>query len=609
MAADEPTSGGRVPDGRDPDGRAPLPWTERVGALLDAAIEVGAGLDLDLTLHRIVRAAAELVGARYGALGVLDPDESPDEVPGDEVSGDEVSGDEAQGSGAPVGDGPAAATPRRLIEFVYEGIDDATRELIGPLPTGHGVLGVVVGAGRPLRLADIAQHPASVGFPPNHPPMKTFLGVPIVVRGETFGRLYLTEKAGGRQFTEDDETIVRALAGAAGIAVDNARLYGQARQRQRWLEAAAAVRAALLRADEPDEALRLIAERARSLVDAELALIALPADFGRSALGATPSVTELVVAVGVGAFARQVVGKAVPLPRSVFYADPPDIDVLTHAVSAATGVDLAGALVLPLRGHEIVSGVLVLVRRDDRGAGFTVEQRSLAESFADQAALALEQAQARADRHELDLFADRDRIARDLHDHVIQRLFAVGLAMQGTRRRALRVLAPGPGGEPPEIATRIDDHVDQLQEVIGEIRTAIFDLHRFGPGQTSLRAAVRAAVTELTADTGIRASVRMTGPLDVVAAATAEHAEAVVREAVSNAVRHAHASEVTVTLSVADDLVVDVTDDGVGLPEVAGWSGLAGLDRRARVVDGTFAVDRRPGGGTRVVWTAPLSAE
>ena len=205
---------------------------ERMDALLGAVVSVATDLDLDGTLARIVQAAMDLVDARYGAVGVRGP-------------GGELS------------------------RFLTVGIDEAAQQLIGPLPTGHGVLGVVIEDNKPLRLRDVAQHPMSSGFPPHHPPMRTFLGVPVQARGEVFGRLYLTEKAGGDEFTDDDEVVVTALAGAAGVAIHNAELYAESRRRQQWLEATAEVCAALLTDPGTTGALQLIATRARDLTGAD----------------------------------------------------------------------------------------------------------------------------------------------------------------------------------------------------------------------------------------------------------------------------------------------------------------------------------------------------
>lgn len=528
----------------------------RIDALLDAVVSVSAGLDLDVTLQRIVKSAIELVDAQYGALGVLGADGV-------------------------------------LTEFVYEGIDDATRAEIGPLPTGGGVLGVVIEATKPLRLSDISAHPASSGFPPHHPPMRTFLGIPIRVRDQVFGRLYLTEKSDRREFTVDDEIVVRALASAAGIAIDNARLYRQAEQRQRWLEAAGEVRASLLTADDPTDALHLIARHAASLTDADIALIAVPDEFADEP-------EHLRVAAGVGVDER-LMRAPIPLADStsgrVFASgEALAVDQLAFDVAASANVDVGPAFVLPLEGREAMRGVLLLCRLKGRQP-FDETGREPALSFADQAAMALEQAEGLVTRRQLALVAERDRIARDLHDHVIQRLFAVGLAMRGTHSRARDL---------PDVVERIDQHLDQLQEVIQEIRTAIFDLHTVSADGPSLRAEIRDVVAELTADTELRTSVRISGPLDVVPADIADDVGAVVREGVSNVVRHAGARAVLLTISVADDIVVEIVDDGIGIPAVGGRSGLAGLATRAGEHDGNLTLSRLATGGTRLVWAAPL---
>lgn len=531
----------------------------RVDALLEAVLAVSAGLDLGQTLRQIVRAATELANAQYGALGVL-------------------------GEGG------------MLTEFIYEGIDDATRTLIGPLPTGHGVLGVVIDEAKPLRLADIAHHPASVGFPPNHPPMHSFLGVPVQIRGEIFGRLYLTEKNNGQEFTPDDEVIVRALAGAAGIAVENARLYDSARQRQHWLQAIGEVTARLLAGVDSQEALHLIATRAAELIGADHALIALPPDFVDE-----ESVRFLQITVSVGPNGDSLLGRTIPVGQSTSgaaFSDrmPRTVEKLRFDFTSGTAVVFGPALVLPLRGRETTSGVLLLVRADT-GTAFDSDQLEVAASFADQAALALEQAETRATMNELEVLTDRDRIARDLHDHVIQRLFAVGLAMQSTHRRATKS---------PAVAQRLNEHIDQLHDIIQDIRTAIFDLHTVASQGPSLRAQLRATIAELTDDTSLRVSTRMTGPLDVVPFDIAEHTHAVVREAISNAVRHSGASELAVTLSVDDNLIVEVTDDGTGIPEDAEHRGLRNLAARAAATGGSLTITSPITGGTRVLWSTPL---
>lgn len=528
---------------------------ERMDALLDAVLAVSSGLDQDATLRQIVQAAIELVDARFGALGVL-------------------------GEGG------------MLSKFVHVGIEEKTRELIGPLPTGHGVLGVVIEENKPLRLSDLSLHPMSVGFPPHHPPMNTFLGVPVRARGETFGRLYLTEKRNGEEFTFDDEVVVSALAGAAGIAIDNARLYEAARQRQAWLEATGEVTAQLLGGSDTEEALRLIASRARELTKADHTMIALPIEPADGSV----EPTELMIAVSVGLDSVELTGRRVPVAGSTM--GTVFLDRLPRNV-LRLDFDLTGefgpAMVLPLGTGEHISGVLLTVRRPGSGQ-FDEQELNLVSTFADQAALALERAESQLARREMEVLEDRDRIARDLHDHVIQRLFAIGLGMQSTHRRE----------KSPNQAARLADHIDQLHDVIQEIRTAIFDLQA-GPAQApGLRSALNQVISELTGDAALRTTVRMSGPLDVVPPELAQDVQAALREAVSNAVRHAQATELIITVSVEDDLVIDVTDNGVGIPETVARSGLHNLGRRAAAAGGALSVTRPPAGGTRLIWTAPL---
>ena len=531
----------------------------RIDALLDAVIAISEGLDLDQTLRRIVHVARDLAEADYAALGVLGSD-------------------------------------GMLTEFIYEGIDDETKAKIGPLPTGHGVLGVVIRGAKSLRLADIATHPASSGFPDNHPAMTTFLGVPIQVRGEVYGRLYLTEKSGRREFTSDDEVIVTALASAAGIAIDNARLYEKANRRQRWLEAASAVRTSLLSGDDPTIALQLVTAHAAQLVDADLADVAIPPS--------DPSDSDsLRIATGFGDGAERLIDTTIPAeypsassPHAVTATIRP---ALAETLAVGTHRKLGPAIALPLQARTTQLGVLILLRHAGN-TPFDEDQLQAAQSFADQASLALEQAEARNTELELELVAERDRIARDLHDHVIQRLFAVGLAMQSTHKRALRQ---------SEVAARLDNHIDQLQDVIQEIRTAIFDLHQLHPNQASLRTSARSVLNELTSDTALRATLRTSGPIDIITPDLAHHAEAVLRELISNTVRHAHAQTLTITISVADHLTIEATDDGIGIPTLAAHSGLAGLTQRAALLHGQLRITRPPNGGTRITWTAPLPPE
>jgi two-component system sensor histidine kinase DevS len=528
---------------------------DRLDGLVEAMLVVTSGLELDETLRTIVHTAIELVDAQYGALGVRGHD-------------------------------------HELVEFVYEGIDAEMREQIGHLPEGRGVLGVLIDEPKPIRLENISHHAASVGFPPNHPPMRTFLGVPVRIRDEVFGNLYLTDKAGGQPFSEDDEVLVQALAAAAGIAIDNARLYEASKTRQSWIEATRDIGTELLSGTDPARVFRLVADECRTLSGAELTLVAVPIDPDVPA----SEIEELVITATSGegpATELQSIPVDGTLIGKAFVQRMPgrfDHFELLSGDTTMTGP----ALVLPLRATDSVAGVLVAVRAVG-AQPFTNEQLDMMAAFADQAALAWQLASTQRQMRELSILTDRDRIARDLHDHVIQRLFAVGLALQGTIPRA----------RAPEVQQRLTDCVDDLQEVIQEIRTAIFDLHGPSSGVTRLRQRLDEAVGQF-ATSNLRTTVQYTGPLSVVDTALADHAEAVVREAVSNAVRHADASTLTVDVTVDDNLCIEVVDNGRGISSDFTGSGLTNLRRRAEEAGGTFAVEARPAGGTKLTWCAPL---
>lgn len=528
---------------------------DRLDGLVEAMLVVTSGLELDVTLKTIVHTAIDLVDARYGALGVRGRD-------------------------------------HELVEFIYEGIGPETHELIGPLPSGRGVLGHLIDEPKPIRLDNIMQHPASVGFPPNHPPMRTFLGVPVRIRDEVYGNLYLTEKADGQPFSEDDEVLVEALAAAAGIAIDNARLYEQSRARQSWIESTRDIGTELLGGADPARVFRLIADEALKLTAADVVLVAVPSDIqlrvdevdellvvetaGKIAAGSLQPISVAGTAIG-GAFATQT---------------PQRFDTIGDELAVMPGA--GPALVLPLRTTDTVAGVVVILRRQGRQT-FSAEQLDMMAGFADQATLAWQLATSQRHLRELDVLSDRDRIARDLHDHVIQRLFAIGLSLQGTIPRSRL----------PEVRERLVNSVDELQGVIQEIRTAIFDLHGGSAGTTRLRQRLDEAVGAF-AGAPVRTTVQYIGPLSVIEAPLSDHAEAVVREAVSNAVRHANAETVTITVRIEDELAIEVIDDGCGIPLDVTASGLNNLRHRAQQVGGDFYVGAAPGGGTVLRWTAPL---
>ncbi|MGW0181192.1 GAF domain-containing protein [Nocardia sp. NPDC003345] len=537
---------------------------DRMDRLMEAMLSITAGLDLDDTLTSIVHTAIELVDAGYGALGVRGTDGRSDQ----------------------------------LAEFVYEGIDDPTRVLIGDLPRGHGVLGVLIQEPKPIRLANIADHPASVGFPAHHPPMHSFLGVPVKVREEVFGNLYLTEKIGAEEFTEDDEVVVQALAAAAGIAIENARLYEQTRVRQRGLEATRDVATELLAGGEPQEVLDLVTDRARTLTEAVSTFVALPDDPDLP----EDEVRELTIVSVSGDRADELRGQRLPLRgshsgRAFRQGHTITVDQLATDVLPGLRGEYGPTLMLPLRAGDTIIGVLTTIQPAGSDALDPAVQAMMT-VIANQAALALRLSQTQRRMRELDVVADRDRIARDLHDHVIQRLFALGLGLQGTLQRA----------RGDEVKARLGSTIDDLQSIMQEIRHSIFDLHSTTLTESAdYRKHLHEIVTGLTADTELRTSIRITGPVTVLAPPLSDDVEAVLREAVSNVVRHAHAGTLSVELRVDDAVTLEVSDNGAGLP--AGnqrRSGLANLEARADRAGGQCQVERRPSGGTRVCWTAPL---
>jgi signal transduction histidine kinase len=447
----------------------------------------------------------------------------------------------------------------------------------------YGVLTVLDERGEVLR---------HVCHGPDQPRAPGEIAVPVRVADVLFAELTV----GGHAFSSEDESVLTALAVAAGVAIENARRYGESRRRQRWAEATSDVITQLLAGTDPNDALQAVADRTLELSSADYTLIAVPEDVRL----ARDELTALIVGVSAGFTSGSLAGTRIPIVGSS--AGGTFLDQVPRAVPAlgfdplrGAGPELGPALILPLRAADRVLGVLVAVRRAGAPV-FDTHELPVIASFAEQAALALQLASNQWHLRELDVLADRDRIARDLHDHVIQRLFGVGLALQGTYRRA----------ESTEVARRISESIDQLHEIVNEIRTAIFDLHANTEGVPRLRQRLHGAVTEMTGDGGPHTSVRLAGPLDLVPVDLAEHAEAVVREAVSNAVRHATAANLSVVVSLRDDLVVEVTDDGTGLPESIVYSGLGNLRQRAEQVGGTFSVHRADPVGTRLRWSAPL---
>jgi signal transduction histidine kinase len=528
---------------------------ERLRALLDAVVGLSTDLDFRNTLRRIVTAACELVNARYGALGVIGPD-------------------------------------RQLIEFITHGLDGRAHSTIGDPPGGRGVLGLLITEGRPIRMADITTHPSSYGFPPNHPPMRSFLGVPVRIRDQVFGNLYLAEKQGAPEFTEDDEEILVALAAAAGVAIENARLYAVVHRRERSLAAAAEITNVLLGEVRRTDALALVARRAREVAEAELVLVLL---YDEEAGLFTVEVADQ----GDGQQSK-LVGAVLPAAETTFTGSVTDrrdtvIENLIRAAPWPEPVPEGPAVVAPLATADLLHGVLVVALGPHPGMP-AEDHVPLLASFAGQAALALERARAQEERELLAVLEDRERIARDLHDVVIQRLFATGLQLQSAVPLAGR----------SEIANRINAAVDELDSTIRDIRRAIFELRT--PMSAELRTEIRDAVDAAAESLGFRPALEIIGPVDsAVPDEVRPDLLAVLREALSNAVRHARASRVTVTVRAdGGRLTLTVADDGVGTDPAAARGGLINMRERAEQHAGDFAV--RPGNptGTVVHWSVPL---
>ncbi|MFJ2670119.1 GAF domain-containing protein [Streptomyces sp. NPDC087525] len=538
-------------------------------SLLEAVLSVGRELDLSQVLRHIVEAAVVLVDAEYGALGVI-------------------------------GEGMT------LSRFLPVGLTADEMDTIGRLPEGHGILGELIRHPESLRLSEISDHPESYGFPPSHPPMHSFLGVPIRVRDTVFGNLYLTEKRGGKEFDDEDETVLSTLAMAAGVAIENARLYEKARDRQRWLEANAEIVASLLSGADETQVLPLVVDHARRVLSVDLGALALPDEGG--------DILRVAFATGVDAEAHD----GLVLPRegsfvgAALHAGKPlislDIETDPRSTAGPPGRDgLGPAVAVPMVARDGVRGVLLLARLRGK-VPFTEAETAPLLAFAGQAALAMELAGRRRSAEQLTLLEDRDRIARDLHDLAIQRLFATGMTVQSTLRFV----------DHPAARERLLRAVDDLDETIKIIRSTIFGLRAHDTGRTrqGLRVRATAAVEQAVRPLGFTPSLRMEGLIDTdVPSAVADHVVAVLGEALSNVARHARATGAEVSLVVREHrLTLTVSDNGVGLAPDCPRSGLDNLAGRAETLGGRLTVlpveatDHGGAGqrGTRLVWTVPV---
>ncbi len=534
---------------------------DRTALLLEAGVLLSSELSLPVVLQRIVDLATSLTGARYGALGVLGPD-------------------------------------RRIVEFVTTGLSDEERRRIGALPEGHGVLGLLIEEPRALRLRDIAKHPKSVGFPPNHPLMRSFLGAPVVAHGRVFGNIYLTEKQDADEFTPEDEALLGHLARQAGVAVDNAFLYEETVRRERWLDAVREITDAILRGVALQDTLRLIARTARDLVNADLATIATPGVQGPA----------LVIRVAEGAHADGLRGQPVPLEGSVtgevirtgkpVVLEDASTDHRAYQPIVRLG-QIGPAIFVPLTVRGQAFGALQVANAGGRPA-FRPEHVHLLQTFADQASLALEYARAQRDLQRLAVMEDRERIARELHDGAIQSLFAVGMGLQATTAR----LGDASAKE------RIAQAVDEVDRVIEDLRNYIFGLR---PALLADRV-LEGALQELADDFEAKTGVAMVVDVDVRLAAEVRDRAAdlvqLAREALSNVGRHANAHTCRLSLRrEGDTAILEVDDDGRGFDALqthGDGQGLGNMRDRAARLGGSLEVHSTASEGTTVRVAIPL---
>lgn len=532
--------------------------TRRAERLLETGVALAAELSLPTLLRRIVELAVELTEARYGALGVLSSD------------------------------------GKDLSDFITVGVGDAERAAIGHLPSGRGILGVLIREPRPLRLADIADDARSVGFPPNHPPMHSFLGAPIEAHGRVFGNIYLTDKQHAAAFSEEDEAALVVLATQAGVAIANAHLYEEIRVRERWLESVREVATTLLAGNDARTVLQLVAAHARELAGADMATISIPEH------------DQLRIAVADGLGSGDLLHVEVPLSESLSQqvirsGQTMIVDDARSAGVTQPMVRLAGVgpmLLVPLSLRTSPPGVLAVGRRVGR-PGFRTPDIPLLESFAEQAILALEYARARSEVARLRVVEDRERIARDLHDGVIQSLFAVGLGLQGMAAVVGDV----------RLADRIQGAVGEIDRVIGDLRSYIFGLRPSVLSVGNLANALEQIAHETQERTGVTVVVdvdaSLEGPLSEAAAQIAQ----IVREALSNVGRHAGAETCRVSLRREHGAaIVEIDDDGRGfdVDTAPRGMGLGNLGERASALGGSLSIESTTDRGTTVRLAIPL---
>ncbi len=546
--------------------------------VLEVARGVLEQLDTEQVLERVLDAARELTGARYAALGVLDE-------------------------------------PRNaLARFLTRGIDDHERQAIGALPTGRGVLGELIRNPRSLRMADVGSHPYSYGFPVGHPPMSSFLGVPIMVRGEPYGNLYLTEKQDGGEFTDEDEEAAGLLADFAGVAIDHARRFTSSEEHgerlQRTVDALDAtiqIARAIGGETDLDSILSLVAKRGRALVSARVLVIELLRG------------DELEMAAGAGAVPAELIGRRVPLDNTIASAalragrTQRLSDRLMRARfeqhgAGHLGVDAEHALIVPLVFRNQQYGVLVAIDHLDDGE-FSAEHQNLLEAFAASAATAVATAQSAADERRRQRLAaaevERSRWARELHDETLQALGNLRLILAGARR----------SGDPALMAGAVDQALDQLEldittlrALITELRPAALDQLGLEPALMALLDRTRRGGLEVEAEVAL-AFERDDDARERLASELETGVYRIVQEALTNAGKHGAATSVVV--GVVEDnghVRISVRDDGRGFDPSAATAGfgLAGMRERVELLGGELALTSAPGQGTTVAVTLPV---
>jgi signal transduction histidine kinase len=539
-----------------------MPARDTKDALLEAGLTLASELSLPVVLQRIVDLAAQVTDARYGALGVIGENDE-------------------------------------LVDFITTGISAKQRRAIGALPRGRGLLGLLIHEPRIVRIADIRRHPRSVGFPANHPPMRSFLGAPVQAMGKIYGNIYLAEKRGAGEFSLEDERSVQVLATQAGVAIANASLYQETQRREQWLQALRAITSDILEGTDTDSLLTSIAEHARELAGANAATI----------LTTTSTPGRLVVTAAVGAYAVQVKGQSVPAAKSIS-GTVMETGKALHTEDAGTHGGayqpiirlghVGPAIFVPLRVRGRSTGTL-MVANTRGGRRFDESTVRLVETFAAQASISIEYARAQADLRRLGLMDERERIAKELHDGIIQSLFAVGMGLQGT------ALMSGS----PETAARVEGAVGELDRIIRDLRNYIFGLRPGILADRQLDQAIRALGEEVESTSHIPITIEVDAALSATLSARSHDIVQLIREALSNITRHSRAKHAVVRLAAkGSDAMLSIEDDGVGIDVGApsNGSGMRNMRERAAKIGATLRVSSAIGKGTKLRFAFPLDA-